>query len=682
MIKAAQIKNIFYAFVSLALCSSLSPKIAAQEDVDILDISLQDLMNIKVQTATKRNQAATKTPAIVSVITSEDILNWGYRSVAEALQQVPGLYGINDFVNYNYGVRGINGGQRAYSKILKVMINGIGVPFSSDSTNFLGPELIPVEVIQRIEVVRGPGSALYGENAFMGIINVITKENVNKQIYNVSLGTDEHYSAGFSFNKQDSNWSLTASANSATSNYDGLQLPQSSPRANQFAGIESDRADSKPQSFFAEWNYNDDKLSHELMFNYSHLDVIAEFLDFGTLSHNNRISLDKSHTSYKLIWDYSENLDWNLNLSYSQGEPSGDERLSLNSLTSYPIREFDFRVIDFSSELLYQSNNDASYIFGLDYAYDKESTIQVSNFDVLSGDINLLSPASKQVTLKNVGVYVQYSNNLSLDTLLTLNLRQDDHNIYGKNTNYRIALVNQYTEDISLKFLLGSSYKAPAAMQLFAQPLYPGEVIGNPDLLAEKADTVETEIIWFYSQQVALNLNLWLNEIDNKVELLPVGPNVKPLNSGKQKGYGLESELKWIADKFSFIANIAFQKTDNHNETLFQGTLTSPTAAYPQLTSHLRFQYELSDSERIGITLNYASERRATNSNIRENLLQPYELEEYSTVNASYLKAWQNLTMQINVKNLFDEKYAEPGFFGIDIPGNKPSIYLNLRYEL
>lgn len=680
MTNAVSTRLSFFGLTLLVSYLFLPQKSHAEQEVDLLDISLQDLMNVKVKTATKSTQEATKTPAIVSVITSDDILNWGYQSVAEALQQVPGLYGINDFVNYNYGVRGINGGQRAYSRILKVMINDVAVPFRSDSTNFLGPELIPVEVIQRIEVVRGPGSALYGENAFMGIINIITKERVDEQIYRLRFGDNEHLSAAFSVNQYAENWSLTFSSGVETNNYDGLSLPEVSPRTNSFTGLTSENSDSRPQSLFAQWKYKKQSFVHDIMFSYSHLDVIAEFLDFGTLSHENRISLDKSHLSYKMTWNYAENLDWNLSLSTSQGKPSNKERLSLNSSTSYPVREFDFNVLDFSSEILYQTNNESSYIFGLDHTYDQESLIQVSNFDIGTGDITLLSPPSNDVTLKNLGLYVQYLKNLTDDTLLTLNLRQDDHNIYGTNTNYRVGIVNQYSKQVSFKFLLGSSYKAPAAMQLFAQPLYPGEVIGNSELLAEEADTIETEISWFYSKEIALSLNLWFNQIDNKVELLPVGPNVQPLNSGKQKGAGLETELKWIGNKFRLIANLAFQDTDNQTETLFQGTLTSPTAAYPELTGYLRYQFDISAKERIGFALKYASERRANNSNIRENLLQPYQLDDYVTLKASYLKFWGNWTLQINADNLLDEEYEEPGFFGIDIPGNQRSVYLNLRY--
>jgi len=653
-----------------------------QQSVDLLEISLHELMNVKVNTATKFNQEATKAPAIVSVILSDDIELWGYQSVADALKQVPGLYGLNDYLGYNYGVRGINAGQNAYSRIFKVMINGVPVPFRADSTNFLGPELIPIGIVERIEVVRGPGSALYGENAFMGIINIITKDaKKNQTKLGLQLGKNDYINTSVTVGIQSENWSINLAANTLNEHYDGLQLPQVSPKFNTFSETSSDNTHIQPQSLYADWRYQQDELTHNLMLSYSHLDTVAEFLDFGALSHENRVSLNKFHSHYKLNWNYSQYSQWRTSVGYSHGEPSSDERLSLGQATSFPKREFEFDVIDFSTEWHTQTNRKSAYIFGLDYAYDDETLIQIKTVDSVSGNETLLTAPSRKYTLKNIGGYAQYIKNLDDNTLLTLNLRRDEHNLYGSNTNYRVGLVKAFSRTLTTKFLIGSSFKAPAAMQLYALPLYPGGVIGNPELLVEEAVTLETEISWFAASNLALTVNLWLNEIDNKVELLPTGANVQPVNSGKQEGAGVETELKWLVGSHAFIANLAYQNTDNKTETLFQGTLVSPTAMYPQLTGYLRYQYQINDDERVGLAWQYASERRASNSNIRENLLQPYQLDEYSQFRVSYAKQLNRFALHINLDNLFDEDYAEPGFQGIDIPGAPRTWRIGISYE-
>ena len=93
----------------------------------------------------------------------------GWRSLGEVLANVPGLYVIDDLVLPSVSVRGVSGGLNAGTRIVKVMVDGTVVNFRPDLTAFLGPELIPIEVIDRIEIAKGPLSAVYGANAFLEI---------------------------------------------------------------------------------------------------------------------------------------------------------------------------------------------------------------------------------------------------------------------------------------------------------------------------------------------------------------------------------------------------------------------------------------------------------------------------------------------------------------------------------
>ncbi len=157
---------VFFFFFGLAY--------AQTEEVDIFDLSFEELANIKIISATQREQTIGEAPAIISIITRQEIKDRGYQTVGEALNSVAGLDPLHDRFQYNLGIRGINGGMRAWSRIVKLMIDGQPVAYRSSSENFLGKELIPVNIVERIEIVRGPGSALYGSNAFLGVINIIT----------------------------------------------------------------------------------------------------------------------------------------------------------------------------------------------------------------------------------------------------------------------------------------------------------------------------------------------------------------------------------------------------------------------------------------------------------------------------------------------------------------------------
>ena len=151
----------------------------ASELDNLLGLSLDELLQVKVITASRGELSLQQAPAVISVITAADIKQWGYLTVAEALQQVPGFYDVYDGVGHNIGTRGVSSGSRLYSRGLKVMIDNQAMALRSDGGNMTGLALIPINALERIEVVRGPASALYGADAFLGVINIITRKPQN-----------------------------------------------------------------------------------------------------------------------------------------------------------------------------------------------------------------------------------------------------------------------------------------------------------------------------------------------------------------------------------------------------------------------------------------------------------------------------------------------------------------------
>jgi hypothetical protein len=120
----------------------------------------------------------TRHPAIVEVVSRQQIEEWGYQSIAEVLSKAVGFYVVDDHILPNVAVRGVSGGLLADSGVIKVLIDGRSVAFRTTAGNWLGPELIPLSAIERIEIVRGPASALYGADAFLGVVNIITRRGL------------------------------------------------------------------------------------------------------------------------------------------------------------------------------------------------------------------------------------------------------------------------------------------------------------------------------------------------------------------------------------------------------------------------------------------------------------------------------------------------------------------------
>lgn len=154
---------------------------------DLSDLSLEQLMQVKVEkvvTASRFYQRVTEAPASMSVITSDDIRRYGYRTLADALRSVPGLYVSYDR-NYSYlGVRGFNRPGDFNSRIL-LLIDGHRLNDNIYDTAAIGTEFpLDIDLIDHIEFMRGPGSSLYGSNAFFGVINIITRkgEDVGREL--------------------------------------------------------------------------------------------------------------------------------------------------------------------------------------------------------------------------------------------------------------------------------------------------------------------------------------------------------------------------------------------------------------------------------------------------------------------------------------------------------------------
>ena len=140
-------------------------------------------MNIEVATvnaASKFNQKETSAPSYVTVITADEIQKYGYRTLADILESVPGFYVTSDR-NYSYlGVRGFN--RSDYNDRVLLLIDGHRLNDPVYGEALIGTEFpMDVDLIQQVEVIRGPGSALYGTNAFFAVINVITRTGRDAQ---------------------------------------------------------------------------------------------------------------------------------------------------------------------------------------------------------------------------------------------------------------------------------------------------------------------------------------------------------------------------------------------------------------------------------------------------------------------------------------------------------------------
>jgi outer membrane receptor protein involved in Fe transport len=175
------VKKMFYAFMAiLFICAftiTTTPVYAQQEEEevveDVADMALEDLLNVEITTAGRRAEKIGEVPASVVVVTREDIEKYGYQTLTEILQNIPGLYMLNDYSYNSFGVRGFWTGDPQRNLI--VLVNDVKQREGIFSANLLEQINVPPEAIDRIEVVRGPMSVIYGSGAFFGAINIKTR---------------------------------------------------------------------------------------------------------------------------------------------------------------------------------------------------------------------------------------------------------------------------------------------------------------------------------------------------------------------------------------------------------------------------------------------------------------------------------------------------------------------------
>jgi len=158
--------------VWIALLVGLAPAMAGSRTAgDLLELPFEDLLQVEIRSAGKRDERIRDIPASVTILTREDIERYGWITFEELLRNVPGFYVLDNIEDRFVGTRGAAGGG------VQLLVNGIAQHPSLQKT-LTGTEVarldIPVEAIDRVEIIRGPMSVIYGNNAFQGVINVVT----------------------------------------------------------------------------------------------------------------------------------------------------------------------------------------------------------------------------------------------------------------------------------------------------------------------------------------------------------------------------------------------------------------------------------------------------------------------------------------------------------------------------
>lgn len=705
-------KSIKYIFINILLVIGLSINCYSQEidtatTANLFELSLEDLMNIDIVSATRQNQNITDAPSIVTVITSKQIKERGYLNVAEALNSVAGFDVITDHYQPNLGIRGINGGLRSWSRLIKIMIDGQNMSFRSSSDNFLESSLIPIEAISRIEIIRGPNSALYGKNAFLGVVNIITKsgldlENKSASYFLGDIKNNPSYGLSTVWGGKRNKFDLLIASTYSKIDRSGLS-PQNVPGRSIYSDNNlSKNNESNPLGIFFKLRYKDEDFG-ELVFdmNYQTIHSQAEFVDWGALTNSNTINLLNSYERLSYSNLLFDNFSSNFYITHAGGKPL-KEVFDIDSDHSEWIeRELGYTSYDLGFNTSYAFDDINNFSFGIDYTSDIHD--HQKYYTVNNTGLRILNPGGTNgiKEFNNLGIYMQmifnasefFSLNYLKKLTLTAGYRFDYHNIYGDVLNYRLAAVYHIADHISTKVMYGTSFNAPSSVQLYSNYILPGGIVGNPDLKPERAKTLEWALMGRIIENVNFNTNVFYTEVDNKIEyLLPYGEisNIRAENISSIYSAGTEIELNANIYNNTAYLNYSYQKSVIDKIDPILDEIRVNTALYP--SNIIKFgdivhlsKYYLN----INLEGKYISQRIASDQN--NFVYDPinyatnrYKLDAYFmfdlSLSSTDLGIFDNTKTRISLKiqNLLDVKYNYPGFDNYDIPGLGRTYYFRL----
>jgi len=606
-----------------------------------------------VYTASKYEQKVTKAPASISIVTGDEIKKYGYRNFGAILASLKGFYSTSDR-NYNYvGVRGF-GLPGDYNSRLLLLIDGHRYNdniFDSFEVDQGFP--VDVDVIERVEVVSGPSSSLYGTSAVFGVINVITKQGRDQSGGNVkaSYGSNDTYKTSFSAGNRFSNGfeAFITGTLYDGGGYNRLYYKEFDPNNKAF-----DYSITQPISTLNNGVAinSDEELSRKLMAKLAYGDFSLQGLyvnrrkDVPTASFSTVFNSQMQNTTdeaafYDLKYDHTfdDQLNIKSRLSYNWYRYKGN----------YPVNSNPFARInkEISDGEWWRAELEASKKIWTDHRVTLGGQYQ-SNFHLFQTNYDIDTYVSSNVKTYQWAMFIQDDFNITNELTLNAGIRYDYFSIFGSTANPRIGLIYNPYHNSTLKLLYGTAFRAPNQYELN----YVGAGIGiiaSSGLKPEKLKTVELILEHYFTSQLRAEFNLFHTDINSIIFLKTLNDGNKQYqNVGNIDSNGLEIQLEQLFDN-GFQGRISYSWQENRDKQTNQRLANSPEHMVKlNLIAPLWI-----DRVFVGFETQYMSGRNATfGGNVSD-----YVISNLTVFTQKWIKG---LDLSAGVYNLFNERYFDP----------------------
>lgn len=618
-------------WVTVLLFFVCSPLAAKDErsiiSEDILSMSLEEIMDIKIITAGKKEERVADIPASAVIITRRDIETYGYLTLEEILENVPGMFVIDDLAPYRktFGVRGFYAG---YPRNIIFLVNGVSQADGVFDYNVMSNFNIPVSAIDKIEVVRGPMSVMYGQGAFFGAINIITNDsdddtslaevsygNMTRNAaakakgsngdfsFSISAGASDSDGPGHSLGRMVSDIPSLASSGitAANSNTDG-KLERKSGNfifSGKYKGLYGDFSynDSTDEAFVYRPSVTDgtqyERKMAKLSLGYEH-QVTDKIKLNGNMSYHN----------------FSFLLDWDVTAPWFIGNDAGTT--SGNS-----------DVYEFEVDAFWDVSDDIDLTAGLYYKLYHDTTFEADNalFNIFydhytEDDINVMA-AFTQINYTPVeklslvgGLRAEKMDDYTIvfddepgtaNHTVTKSIYDDD----DVDLISSLAVIYSFNDKNVLKFLYGEAIARPSFFQNRDQ-----FEDGNPKLESEEIQTVELNYITTALPRITVNFSIFHNVLDKlivrTVQQSPTGTLYEyNTNGGELVTNGAELTVRAKPfEKLFAEFSLTYQNTGDERP----GFENIDVAYSPHLLGYAKLSYQITDDITFALTGTYVDE--------------------------------------------------------------------------
>jgi iron complex outermembrane receptor protein len=628
----------------LAIFALTATASAQQEPKDLSNASLEELGNIQVYSASKHMQSASEAPASVTVVTAEEIQKYGYRNMADILRSVPGFYVTYDRDYTFVGVRGFGRLGDWNSRIL-VLIDGHRTNNNVLGQAMLGNEfLVDVDMIERVEIVCGPSSSLYGANAFFAVINVITRTAKEVKNWELSFqaGSFGTYEGRATYGHMAGGLGVLLSGTFYNSPGQTLFFPQFDTPPNN-NGITSDTDYESYKHMLATTTFH----GFTLQGLFSTRDKGVPTAYFGAVFNDPGDFNIDSHQYVSLGYQHSIG-KWQVDVhtSYDQARLQGPvPEAPLAPGDPIVLSTYSFRGNWWTGEAkvsrdLFERNH-------ITLGTEIRDNLRADQGDFLQPP-NLFTPDPSSSLI--VALYVQDELDITKHLTLNAGVRYDHYSTFGGTTNPRAALIYRPAGKTALKLLYGRAFSAPDVYE--TTPDFGAFYDDNLKLRPERIQSLEARVDQGLGQHFQLSGGVYRNRIEDLITLalVPSDQNFQYQNIGGAQATGMDVEVSGHAAS-GLQGKASFDYVNAYNETPGHPPLDNSPGPMTKLNLNVPLHNQWLFAGLEGQFLG----RRLT---LLQNSLSSYQVFNLTLLGR---KLGKHLDVAASVFNVLDKKYFDPG---------------------